>query len=58
MELSVRAGRVVGVLGPNGAGKSTLIDAITGFAPSDDGTVLLRDGRWTARRRTSAPAPD
>ena len=41
--LLVPANTVVGVIGPNGAGKSTLIDAVTGFAASYRGEVLLGD---------------
>ena len=39
--LSMRAGEIVGIIGANGAGKSTLFDAITGFAPLQQGTVTL-----------------
>ncbi|APY15247.1 ATP-binding cassette domain-containing protein [Brucella sp. 10RB9214] len=41
VNLTVPAGTVVGLVGPNGAGKSTLVDAIAGFLPRYDGTVLL-----------------
>lgn len=34
VDLSVTAGKIVGLVGPNGAGKSSLIDAITGFTPA------------------------
>ncbi len=39
VNLTVEAGKVVGLIGPNGAGKTTFIDAITGFTPLSDGTV-------------------
>jgi branched-chain amino acid transport system permease protein len=32
---------IVGLIGPNGAGKSTLIDAISGFLPHYEGTILM-----------------
>lgn len=44
VSLDVDAGTLFGVIGPNGAGKSTLFAVISGFQPSDAGTVML-DGR-------------
>jgi branched-chain amino acid transport system ATP-binding protein len=44
VSLDVGAGTLFGVIGPNGAGKSTLFAVISGFQPSDAGTVTL-DGR-------------
>lgn len=44
VSLDVGAGTLFGVIGPNGAGKSTLFAVISGFQPSDAGTVML-DGR-------------
>lgn len=41
VELTVRTGDVHALLGPNGAGKSVLIDAVTGFLPRYEGTVIL-----------------
>ena len=35
VDLTVRAGELVGLIGPNGAGKTTAIDAVTGFVPAD-----------------------
>jgi ABC transport system ATP-binding/permease protein len=35
---------LMGVIGPSGAGKSTLVNALTGFRPAQEGTVLY-DGR-------------
>ncbi|HET6771406.1 MAG TPA: ABC transporter ATP-binding protein [Actinomycetota bacterium] len=32
-------GEIVGVIGPNGAGKTTLFNVVTGFYPSDEGTM-------------------
>ena len=32
---------ILGVIGPNGAGKTTLFDLISGFTPTDAGTVFL-----------------
>jgi branched-chain amino acid transport system ATP-binding protein len=39
VSLQVRRGEIVGILGPNGAGKTTLFNLLTGFIPTDEGTV-------------------
>ncbi|MCF1741921.1 branched-chain amino acid ABC transporter ATP-binding protein/permease [Paradevosia shaoguanensis] len=44
ISLAVPARTVVGLIGPNGAGKSTMVDAIAGFLPRYEGSVLL-DGQ-------------
>ncbi|CDP49948.1 Branched-chain amino acid transport system permeas e protein LivM / Branched-chain amino acid transport atp-bin ding protein LivG [Devosia sp. DBB001] len=44
ISLAVPARMVVGLIGPNGAGKSTMVDAIAGFLPRYEGSVLL-DGQ-------------
>ncbi|MEX1119495.1 MAG: metal ABC transporter ATP-binding protein [Terrimicrobiaceae bacterium] len=41
VDLSVPAGRLVGIIGPNGAGKSTLIKAIMGIMPLSSGWVKV-----------------
>jgi branched-chain amino acid transport system ATP-binding protein len=41
VDLSVEAGKVVGLIGPNGAGKTSTIDALTGYHPPSHGTVAL-----------------
>ena len=48
VELTLRAGEIIGLIGPNGAGKSTLIDALSGFLPRHAGTITL-EGRDLAR---------
>lgn len=49
VDLTVEAGRIVGLIGPNGAGKSTALHAIVGLADYEgDLSVLGRDPR-TAR---------
>ena len=39
--LSIPAGRIVGLLGPNGCGKSTLIKLISGLLQPDSGEILV-----------------
>jgi ABC-type branched-subunit amino acid transport system ATPase component/predicted MFS family arabinose efflux permease len=39
--LAVAPGEIVGIIGPNGAGKTTLFDVVSGFTPSEGGSVLL-----------------
>ncbi|WDZ83455.1 ABC transporter permease subunit [Micromonospora cathayae] len=48
VNLTVPAGRIVGIIGPNGAGKSTLVNAITGVHRATSGRVELR-GRDVTR---------
>lgn len=43
VSLSLTKGQVLGLIGPNGAGKSTLFNAITGFAPINEGSVTFLD---------------
>jgi branched-chain amino acid transport system ATP-binding protein len=52
VDITVRAGQVVGLIGPNGAGKTTLIDAVTGFVPCR-GSVRV-DGVSLDRKRPHA----
>jgi len=41
IDLTLEAGRVVGLIGPNGAGKTSLFNLISGVVPPDSGTVTL-----------------
>jgi len=41
IELTLQAGRVVGLIGPNGAGKTSLFNLVCGVVKPDAGTVLL-----------------
>ncbi|MEB2774273.1 metal ABC transporter ATP-binding protein [Algoriphagus sp. D3-2-R+10] len=43
VDLSLPAGKLIGILGPNGAGKSTLIKAIMGLVPITGGYVKIFD---------------
>jgi branched-chain amino acid transport system ATP-binding protein len=47
--LDVEAGEIVGLIGPNGAGKSTLFNVLTGFLPTDSGSIRF-DGRSVLRK--------
>jgi branched-chain amino acid transport system ATP-binding protein len=48
VSLELAEGEILGVIGANGAGKTTLFDVISGFVPSDRGTIEL-DGRDLVR---------
>ncbi|MFJ9499675.1 ABC transporter ATP-binding protein [Brevibacillus centrosporus] len=52
LDLSIPAGKIVGVLGPNGCGKSTLFRAITGLIAPDEGElrVLGQPPGWQTNR--------
>jgi len=41
IDLSLKAGQIVGLIGPNGAGKTSLFNLIAGVIPADSGAVLL-----------------
>src|SRR5690606_37438646 len=47
-DLTVAPGEIVGLIGPNGAGKTTLFDLLSGFLPSDTGTIELHGRDVTA----------
>jgi len=45
IELTLQAGRVVGLIGPNGAGKTSLFNLVCGVVKPDSGTVLLNGAK-------------
>jgi branched-chain amino acid transport system ATP-binding protein len=56
VSVDVDAGSIVGLIGPNGAGKTSMLDAVSGFARSDAGRIIL-GGRnvagWHPERRAA-----
>ncbi len=44
VSFSLAPGEITGVLGPNGAGKTTLFNLLTGFIPTDTGSIIF-DGQ-------------
>ncbi|RAJ38418.1 manganese/iron transport system ATP-binding protein [Kitasatospora sp. SolWspMP-SS2h] len=52
VDLTVRAGELVGLIGPNGAGKTTVLRAVLALIPVRAGTVTL-DSAPAERRRGS-----
>ena len=49
VDLGVERGQILGLIGPNGAGKTTLVNVMSGFQPSDAGTVTLEGKDLTGR---------
>jgi ABC-2 type transport system ATP-binding protein len=49
IDLSIEAGRIVGLIGPNGAGKSTALNAILGLTPHEGALTVLGRNPWTQR---------
>ena len=49
VDLTVEAGRIVGLIGPNGAGKSTALHAIVGLAACEGELEVLGRDPWTQR---------
>ena len=41
IDLTLSAGRIVGLIGPNGAGKTSLFNLISGVVKSDEGSIIL-----------------
>lgn len=43
VSFQVETGGTVGIIGPNGSGKTTLFNAISGFAPLTDGSIIIHE---------------
>ncbi len=43
VDLTLPAGKLIGIIGPNGAGKSTLLKAIMGLLPMNSGYIKILD---------------
>lgn len=52
IDLTVRAGEIVGVLGPNGAGKTTTISLIEGLLTADAGSISVFGDAVSGQRTT------
>jgi NitT/TauT family transport system ATP-binding protein len=52
VDMEVGPGELVCLLGPSGCGKSTLLNAVAGFSPPTEGTVVANG------RTVSGPGPD
>src|SRR5215210_1450710 len=51
IDLTLSAGRVVGLIGPNGAGKTSLFNLISGVVKPDSGSITL-DGQSLEGRKS------
>ncbi len=49
LSLTLKGGMITGIVGPNGSGKTTLINLLSGFMPSDGGSVTFRKGRTVSK---------
>jgi branched-chain amino acid transport system ATP-binding protein len=50
VDFEVREGEIFGLIGPNGSGKTTLINTISGFYPSDGGTITFHGMKINGRK--------
>ena len=53
VDFILHEGEIVALLGKSGSGKSTLLRIMAGLVNADQGTVMYRGQRCTARRRAS-----
>ncbi|NML47259.1 branched-chain amino acid ABC transporter ATP-binding protein/permease [Ramlibacter sp. G-1-2-2] len=53
VSLEVKPGSIHAIVGPNGSGKTTLLNMISGFYPSDAGSMKLGDSELAGRSATA-----
>lgn len=59
VDLTLEAGRIIGIMGPNGAGKTTLLKILAGVLPPGDGRVQICGQTISpATRALTSYAPD
>src|SRR5256714_9333401 len=44
VSFEIEDGTIFGLIGPNGAGKTTLVNLVTGYIPSQAGSIRLANG--------------
>jgi ABC-type branched-subunit amino acid transport system permease subunit/ABC-type branched-subunit amino acid transport system ATPase component len=49
LDIALRSGQITGLVGPNGAGKTTAFNVLTGFLPTDGGTIEYKGQRLRQR---------
>lgn len=55
LDMTLTAGRILGLTGPNGVGKSTVLSALAGRAKCYSGTISLRPGLRLALQTQDVP---
>ncbi|GAC1595369.1 MAG: hypothetical protein NVS3B28_26570 [Candidatus Velthaea sp.] len=55
VSLDVHPGEVHGLIGPNGSGKTTLLNMLSGYYPSDRGSIRIGDEDLTRAAATRRP---
>ena len=53
VDLVARSGTITSIIGSNGAGKTTLLNLLTGFTPSETGSIVLETKNLTGKNTWS-----